>query len=77
MTIKAPKVPPRSTNYRTVAAVDTTARPEVRNVIRALEAMPPEARRRQIESGRYRNLAPEEQDLLRRVALTSSVVGTK
>ena len=77
VTIKAPKVPPRSTNYRTVAAVDTAARPEVRNVIRALEAMPPEARRRQIESGRYRNLAPEEQDLLRRVALTSSVVGTR
>jgi hypothetical protein len=77
VTIKAPKVPPRYTNYRTVAAVDAAQRPEVRNVLRALQAMPPEARQRQIESGRYRNLAPEEQALIRRVALTSSVVGTR
>jgi len=76
-TIKAPKAPPRYTNYRTVAAVNSTSRPEVRNVIRALQAMPPEARQRQIESGRYRNLAPEEQELIKRVALTSSVVGTR
>jgi len=78
LTIKAPKAPTRITNYRTVATADAAQRQEVRNVIRALQAMPPEARRRQVESGRYRNLAPEEQELVRRVALTSSsVVATR
>jgi hypothetical protein len=35
-------------------------RPEVQNVIRALRAMPPDARQRQIDSGRYGNLSPQE-----------------
>jgi len=46
-------------------------RQEVRNVIQALLAMPPEARRRQIESGRYRNFSPEEQEFLNQVAQVS------
>jgi hypothetical protein len=33
--------------------------------------MPPEARRRQIESGRYRNFSPAEQQLLNQVAQVS------
>jgi hypothetical protein len=49
----------------------TVPRQEVRNVIQALLAMPPEARRRQIESGRYRNFSPEEQELLNQVAHVS------
>lgn len=49
----------------------TVPRQEVRNVIQALLAMPPEARRRQIESGRYQNFSPEEQDLLNQVAQAS------
>ena len=49
----------------------TVPRQQVRNVIQALLAMPPEARRRQIESGRYRNFSPEEQELLNQVAHVS------
>jgi hypothetical protein len=41
------------------------ARKEVQNVILALQAMPPDARQRQIDSGRYRNFSPEEINLLR------------
>ncbi len=37
-----------------------TMRPEVQNTIRALRAMPPSARQRQIDSGRYNNLSPQE-----------------
>jgi len=35
-------------------------RPAVRNVIQALRAMPPDARQRQLNSGRYHSLSPEE-----------------
>jgi hypothetical protein len=49
----------------------TVPRQQVRNVIQALLAMPPEARRRQVESGRYRNFSPEEQELLNQVAQVS------
>jgi hypothetical protein len=38
----------------------SAARPEVQNVIRALRGMPPDARQRQIDSGRYGNLSPQE-----------------
>jgi hypothetical protein len=43
-------------------------RPEVRNVIRALRAMPPQARRQQIDSGRYSDLSPQELKLVRDAA---------
>ncbi len=56
------------TNYQQ----HTVPRQQVRNVIQALLAMPPEARRRQIESGRYRNFSPEEQELLNRIAQVSA-----
>ena len=72
VTIKAPTATPVS-SYRTVAAIRTVPGQRVENVIRALEAMPPEARRRQIESGRYSNLTPAEQELVRRVAGTSNI----
>jgi len=49
----------------------TVPRQEVRNVIHALLAMPPEARRRQVESGRYRDFSPEERELLNHVAQVS------
>ncbi len=49
----------------------TVPRQQVRNVIQAFRAMPPEARRRQVESGRYRNFSPEEQELLSRAAQMS------
>ena len=40
-------------------------RPEVQNVVRALRAMPPQARQQQIDSGRYSNLSPQEMKLVR------------
>jgi hypothetical protein len=40
-------------------------RPEVANVIRALRAMPPNARQQQIDSGRYDNLSPREMQVVR------------
>lgn len=43
-------------------------RPEVRNVVRALRAMPPAARQRQLESGRYGNLSPQELKLVKYAA---------
>jgi hypothetical protein len=43
-------------------------RPEVQNVIRALRAMPPAARQRQMDSGRYSNLTPAELQIVRRAA---------
>ncbi len=43
-------------------------RPEVQNAIRALRAMPPDARQRQIDSGRYSNFSPEERELLSNVS---------
>ena len=43
-------------------------RPEVQNVIRALRSMPPAARQRQIDSGRYSNLSPQELRLVRSAA---------
>ena len=43
-------------------------RPEVQNVIRALRAMPPAARERQIDSGRYSNLSPKELEFVRYAA---------
>ncbi|HSZ00608.1 MAG TPA: hypothetical protein VK788_14010 [Terriglobales bacterium] len=41
------------------------ARKGVQNVILALRAMPPDARQRQIDSGRYGSFSPEEINLLR------------
>jgi len=43
-------------------------RPEVQNVIRALRAMPPQARQQQIDSGQYSNLSPQEMKLVRNAA---------
>jgi len=45
-----------------------SVRPEVQNVIRALRAMPPAARQRQIDSGRYSNLTAAELEFVRRAA---------
>jgi hypothetical protein len=43
-------------------------RPEVQNVIRALQAMPPAARQQQINSGRYGNLSQHELELVKQAA---------
>jgi len=43
-------------------------RPEVQNVVRAVQAMPPDAAQRAIESGRYSNLSPDELQVVRQAA---------
>ena len=71
--------PPAS--YRTVAASASAARyrpapqrklppvrAEVQNVIRALYGMPPAARQREIDSGLYNTLSPQELELVRTAA---------
>lgn len=57
-------------SYRPASAVRQLppGRPEVQNVIRALRAMPPEARQQQLDSGRYNNLSPQELRLVREAA---------
>jgi hypothetical protein len=40
-------------------------RPEVQNAMRALREMPPFAREREIDTGRYSHFSPEERELLR------------
>jgi hypothetical protein len=47
-------------------------RPAVKNVIQALRAMPPEAQQRQLNSGRYRSLSPEEREFLTTEVLSNA-----
>jgi len=60
-----------ASNYRLVHSTMQQLPPprrEVQNVILALRAMPPDARQRQIDSGRYSNFSPEERELLNNAA---------
>jgi len=60
-----------SSNYRPASSTARQLpplRPEVKNVIRALRGMPPGARERQIDSGRYSNLTPKELQIVRYAA---------
>jgi hypothetical protein len=43
-------------------------RREVQNAIRTLQAMPPAARQRQINSGVYSSFSPSEREMLKTVA---------
>jgi hypothetical protein len=55
-------------NYRVTHATtrqNPTLRPEVQNAMRALREMPPFAREREIETGRYSHFSPEEREPLR------------
>jgi hypothetical protein len=53
--------------FRSPAVEPATAAPrrEVLNAMRALHEMPPFAREREIEHGRYSHLSPEEREMLR------------
>jgi hypothetical protein len=57
-----PATSPTSSGPR---AETLAVRPEVRQAMRALGEMPPYAREREIEHGRYRNFSAQEKDLLR------------
>jgi len=50
--------------YSTTCQLPSGTRPAVRNVAQALRAMPPEARERELNSGRYTNFTPTERELL-------------
>lgn len=50
----------QSISAKSVPRQVSPPRPEVQSVIRALRGMPPEARQRQIDSGRYSNLSQKE-----------------
>ena len=43
----------------------SSARPEVLKAMRALREMPPFAREREIDFGRYSNFSPKEREMLR------------
>jgi hypothetical protein len=55
-------------NYRVTHSTtqqNPKLRPEVQSAMRALREMPPFAREREIETGRYSHFSPEERELLR------------
>src|SRR5271157_2560055 len=67
-----------SSNYRSphsAAQPLPPLRAEVQNVIRALRGMPPDARQREIDSGQYSNLSPQELKLAKYEASLPPVRG--
>ncbi|HEY4934257.1 MAG TPA: hypothetical protein VII23_22050 [Terriglobales bacterium] len=90
VTIQNAAYTPRSSSYRPVASAVTPSHytpansgthqiqqlsPQVQNVIRALRAMPPDARQRQIDSGRYGNLSPQELEFAKYAADLPATTG--
>jgi hypothetical protein len=55
----------RATMLRAAAQGDAPLRPEVQKALQRLREMPPFAREREIETGRYRQFSPEEKQILR------------
>jgi len=60
----ARSIPQRSTERATPQA-DAPLRPEMQKALQRLREMPPFAREREIETGRYRQLSSEEKQILR------------
>jgi len=54
-----------SVDNQLVRSSAAAPRPEVLNAMRALHEMPPFAREREIEHGRYSRFSPEEREMLR------------
>ena len=52
---------------RSTTQPNPSLRPELQSAMRALREMPPFAREREIETGRYRHFSPKERELLRNV----------
>jgi hypothetical protein len=50
---------------RTTPQADAPLRPEMQKALQRLREMPPFAREREIETGRYTNFSPQEKSLLR------------
>jgi hypothetical protein len=55
----------RATTQRAIAQASAPLRPEVQKALQRLREMPPFAREREIESGRYRQFSSEEKQILR------------
>jgi hypothetical protein len=55
----------RATIERAAAQADAPLRPEVQKALQRLREMPPFAREREIETGRYRDFSSEEKQILR------------
>jgi hypothetical protein len=54
-----------TTTERGTTQADTPLRPEVQKALQRLREMPPFAREREIETGRYRQFSSEEKQILR------------
>lgn len=67
----------RPSTNAAAAQLPSGLRPAVRNVIEALRAMPPEARLRQLNSGRYHNLAPQELEFVTNATQPSAALATR
>jgi hypothetical protein len=57
----------RSTTERATPQADAPLRPEMQKALQRLREMPPFAREREIETGRYGYFSPQEKELLRSV----------
>jgi len=61
----ARSIPERSTAERATPQSDAPLRPEMQKALQRLREMPPFAREREIETGRYSQFSPEEKQILR------------
>jgi hypothetical protein len=61
----ARSIPQRSTTERATPQADAPLRPEMQKALQRLREMPPFAREREIETGRYRQFSSEEKQTLR------------
>jgi hypothetical protein len=55
----------RTTTERAASQADAPLRPEVQRALQRLREMPPFAREREIETGRYSQFSAEEKQILR------------
>jgi prepilin-type processing-associated H-X9-DG protein len=55
----------RTSGGRTTSQPDASLRPEMRRALQRLRELPPFAREREIETGRYSQFSPEDKQLLR------------
>jgi hypothetical protein len=55
----------RAETGRATTQPDAALRPEMQRALERLREMPPFAREREIETGRYREFSPEEKQILR------------
>jgi hypothetical protein len=61
----------RSTTEWATLQADAALRPEMQKALQRLREMPPFAREREIETGRYRQFSTEEKQILRNAAQPS------